>query len=257
MVEGGATRSLRTSIVAASVCAWLAAALPAFAQASGQVPAAAGTVQAQTPAQGAAPATAQDDPLQVTNVGGHWELNWQQSDKPPEAAVRPGDEGEGPEGGRGSRGGPPPGGGMGGMGGGRMGGRGGMGRGERAGADDPSAREEMREALETARTLLIVEHPDRVTITNEKGAVRKLAVTPGDTKVKEDLGGGRSVERRTRWDGRKLVTEAVYSGGTKVTETFEKVAEGLQLIVTTKVENKRMGRPLELKRVYDQALEAK
>jgi hypothetical protein len=247
MVEGGATRSVRASIVAASACAWLAAGLPAFAQASGQAPATPGAVQAQVPAQGSAGAatvTGQDDQLQVTNVGGHWELNWQKSDKPPEAATRPGGEGEGPEGGRGSRGGPPPGGGMGGMGGGRMGGRGGMGRGERGGADNPSAREEMREALETSRTLLIVEHPDRVTITNEKGTVRKLAVTPGDTKVKEELSGGRSVERRTHWDGRKLVTEAVYSGGTRVTETFEKVAEGLQLIVTTNVENKRMGRPL-------------
>lgn len=216
-----------------------------------QAPAATQAPPAQPQAAGQPPQN--ESPAQVTNVGGRWELNWRQSDKPPDNVGQQG-RGEPGEGGGGGRRG---GGGGGGMGG-RMGRGGGMmgrgGEGGRGGRVDESARESMREMLQAPRTLLIVEHPDHVTITDENGQVEKLE--PNGQKVEVERA-GKQTQETTHWDGRTLVSETTLSDGTKVTRTFQKAAEGLQLIVTTKVENSRVGRPIELKRVYDQALEDK
>jgi hypothetical protein len=51
------------------------------------------------------------------------------------------------------------------------------------------------------------------------------------------------------------VTEVDLSDGTKISQTYEKAAEGLQLVVTTKIDHSKSGAPREFKRVYDQALE--
>jgi hypothetical protein len=127
----------------------------------------------------------------------------------------------------------------------------GRGAGDRAGRGGASA-DQVREFLEAPRTLVIVEHPDHVSITDETGRVEKLVVN--GTKAKEERG-GQSIERRTRWDGRTLVSEIQLADGTKLTQTYQKVAEGLQLVVTTKIENSRLSGAREFKRVYDQALQ--
>jgi len=199
------------------------------------------------------PASFQDqaDTSQVTNVGGRWELNWRLSDRLPDNAGAPG-RGEPPPSGGGRQGG---GGGMGGMGGG-MGGRGGSGGrggGGRGGEGQGGVTaEQVREILQAQRLLLIVEHPDHLSLTDENGRVQKF-VANGET-VKEERGGQR-FERRTHWEGRKLVTAVTLADGTKVVQTYEKVAEGLQLVVMTKVENSRFGAARDFKRVYDQALQ--
>jgi hypothetical protein len=134
----------------------------------------------------------------VTKVGGRWELNWRLSDKLPEQAGAPGrgDEGQGGGGGRHGGGG---GGGYGGYGGGMgrgMGGRGGGGHGEGRGEGRGNAvtAEQVRDILQAQRTLVIVEHPDHVSITDENGQVQKF-VTNGE-KIKEERN-GQSFERRT------------------------------------------------------------
>ena len=137
--------------------------------------------------------------------------------------------------------------GRGGMGG--HGGRGGEGRGGERGA---ATAEQVRAFLQSQRTLVIVEHADHVSITDENGQVQKL-VTNGE-KVKDERE-GESFERRTRWDGRTLVTEIALSDGVRITQTYQKVAEGLQLVITTKLENSKFSGPREFKRVYDQALQ--
>jgi hypothetical protein len=220
-------------------------------------------VRAQTPTppppapSASAAAAGQEEAGPVTNVGGKWELNWRQSDRTPEVSEPGrGERGEGGGGRRGGGGGGGRGGGMGGRGG-MMGAPGGMGRGGE-GRSAPSAEtiDQMRDFMNAARTLVIVEHPDRVSITDESGQVQKL-VTNGEKQ--KDERGGKSFERTTRWDGRTLITEIALAGGMKITQTFQKVAEGLQLVVTTKIEGKGMpgGASRELKRVYDQALESK
>jgi hypothetical protein len=112
--------------------------------------------------------------------------------------------------------------------------------------------EQVREILQAQRVLIIVEHPEYVSLTDESGRVQKFA-TNGE-KVKEERD-GQSYERRTRWEGRKLVTEVTLADGTRVVQTYEKVAEGLQLVVLTKVDNSRFGAARDFKRVYDQALQ--
>ena len=202
------------------------------------------------------PPAAQGEASAVTNVGGRWELNWRLSDKLPDQAGAPGRGDQGDEGGRGGRQGGGGGGGIPGMGG--LGGRGGMGGGGRGGGRGGEGRGgavdagQLRELLQAQRTLLIVEHPDHVSITDENGRVQTL-VASGE-KVKDERA-GQSFERRTHWDGRKLVTEVALSDGTKISQTYEKVAEGLQLVVVTKVEHSKLGGNREFKRVYDQALE--
>jgi hypothetical protein len=185
--------------------------------------------------------------MPAPNLAGRWELNVQASDPPRADAVSPGEGGEDRRGG-GGRGGGGRGGGMGGRGGG-MGG-GGMGGG--GSKESETAREEMRRVLEAPRVLLIVQHDATLSLTDEQGRVTSLK--PDGTKIKEQSA-GTTIERTTRWDGRSLVTTTKLSSGAKVTQTFTKIAEGLQLVVSTKLEGGRMGNPMEFKRVYDQAFQ--
>ena len=195
-------------------------------------------------------------PSSVPNLAGRWELNVQASDPPPGAMGAPGEGDEGRRGGGspGGRGGGGAGGGMG-RGGGGRGGRGGMGgdTGRGGGSQESSAaREEMSRVLEAPRLLLIVQHEASLSLTDEEGRV--LSLKPDGTKVKEQRAGS-TTERTTRWDGRSLVISMKLGSGAKVTQTFTKISDGLQLLVVTKVEGGRTPGPMEIKRVYDQALQ--
>jgi hypothetical protein len=194
---------------------------------------------------------------QAPNLAGRWELNAQASDpQPSDTPPSGGGEGGGRRGGGGGGGGRGGGGGMGGrggggMGGGGMGGRGGMGGGGGS-EESTAAREEMRRALEAPRVLLIVQHETALSLTDEEGRV--VSLKPDGAKVKEEEAGA-TIERTTKWDGRSLVTVTKLTNGAKVTQTFTKIAEGLQLVVVTKIEGGRRPTPLEIKRVYDQPLQ--
>jgi hypothetical protein len=220
------------AFAALAVCALTLVATRAVAQGTGaatqQPPPAAAQAAAAPPATSTMPA----------DLSGHWELNVQQSERPGQAAGAPGEGGEG----RGGYGG----------GGGGRGGYGGGGRG--SGGESETTREQMRQVMQAARTLLIVQHANDLSITDDEGRV--VTLKPDGNKVKEQQGGG-NLERKTKWDGRSLVTEMKLEGGTKVTQTYTKVDEGLQLIVSTKVEGGRIPRAMEFKRVYDQALQSK
>jgi flagellar hook assembly protein FlgD len=116
-----------------------------------------------------------------------------------------------------------------------------------------ASREQMRALLAAPKTLVIVQHPDSISLTDDEGRI--VVLKPDGNKEKQTFEGA-TVERKTRWDGRSLVTEVKLDGGMKVTQTYVKAAEGLQLIVTTRAEGGPMGRTVELKRVYDQALDS-
>jgi hypothetical protein len=187
-------------------------------------------------------------PLPPPQLAGRWELNVQASDPPPsEMAAR----GEGNEDRRGS------GGGMGGRSGGMgrrggMSGRSGMG-GETARPEESNAvRQEMERVIEAPRVLIIVQHEADLNLTDDQGRVSVLK--PDGVKVTEQQAGA-SIDRTTKWDDRSLVTTTKLSNGVKVTQTYTKVAEGLQLVVTTRIEGGRWRNPVEFKRVYDQALQ--
>ena len=194
-----------------------------------------------------------DEAPPITNVGGRWELNWRLSDKLPEKPAHRGVA---------SPVTPPAGGGI------RVVVAGpreaacpaaaawaataAVGARAAAASEGRATAEQVRAFLQSQRTLVIVEHADHVSITDENGQVQKL-VTNGE-KVKDERE-GESFERRTRWDGRTLVTEIALSDGVRITQTYQKVAEGLQLVITTKLENSKFSGPREFKRVYDQALQ--
>jgi hypothetical protein len=198
-----------------------------------------------------APAGAQltPPPLPPPQLSGRWELNVQASDPAPsETAAR----GEGTEDRRGG------GGGMGGRGGGMgrrggMSGRSGMGGGEAAKPEESAAaRQEMERVIEAPRFLIIVQHEADLNLTDDQGHVTVLK--PDGVKVSEQQAGA-SIDRTTKWDDRSLVTTTKLSNGVKVTQTYTKISEGLQLVVTTRIEGGRRPNPVEFKRVYDQALQ--
>jgi hypothetical protein len=239
----------RIAALALPALAWLMAASLAVAQVQ-QAPAGA---QATPP------------PLPPPQLAGQWDLNVQASDPTPvrEPQQGEGEQGRGSQGDQGDQGGGGDRGGRGGYGGyGGYGGSGGYGghRGpdshiDRTSSKQPDSeavRQQIERALAAPRFLIIVQHPGRLSLTDDEGRVTTLK--PDGTKVAEQQAGG-SVERTTAWNDRALVTTLKLANGAKVTQTFTKVFDGLQLVVVTRIEGGRLPSPIELKRVYDQALQ--
>lgn len=170
-------------------------------------------------------------------IVGAWVLNKDLSDQPPAPPEGGGDRergrGRGPGGGPG--GGGPGGGGFGG-GGGRGGGGGFGGGGGRGGPGGGRGmdREEMerrmnavRDVVMPAERLTITSTDSMVIVTTGDGRTTRLATD--NSKIKE-IGSG--IERKTRWDGEKLVTEISGLGRGKATETYAIDPDTHQLIVT-------------------------
>jgi hypothetical protein len=99
----------------------------------------------------------------------------------------------------------------------------------------------------------IMNPPDRLTITQTE---RMVIMTTGDGRttrlsidgkaIKDD---STKIERKTKWEGGKLVSEISHLGPGKITETYWADPEHRQLRVTVQVENAR--RPMTVNRVYD------
>ena len=177
-------------------------------------------------------------------VVGAWTLKTSLSDHPP--APPDGADPEGRRRDRGGRGGGAPGGpggpggGMGRGGGGRGGGgRGGFGGGQ-GGRGNP---EEMRRRMDAMRDLL--EAPERMTIVRTDSMViittgdgRTTRLATDNSKVKDESTG---IERRTRWEGEKLVSEISGAMGGKLIETFELAPDTDRLVVTLSPEGRLRG----------------
>jgi hypothetical protein len=173
------------------------------------------------------------------SIAGAWTLNKDLSDKPQSGRT---DE----NGGR-RRGGGGGGGGMGrggGMRGGGMG-RGGMGRGGSP-EDAQRMRDAMRDVMNPPDRLTIVQTESMVVITTGDGRVTRLA--PDGKKIKDD---NTKIERKTKWDAGKLVSEVSGLGSGKITETYAIDREHRQLLVTVAMDNSRMPQPMTQHRVYD------
>ena len=63
---------------------------------------------------------------------------------------------------------------------------------------------------------------------------------------------GQQQQSTAKWNGKKLVIETKTDRGT-ITETYELKSGGKELEVNTKVEGGRMGRAVNVKRIYDPA----
>jgi hypothetical protein len=163
-------------------------------------------------------------------IAGAWTLNKDLSDQPPARGDQrdQGDSGRGSRaGGGGRRGG-------GGFGGGRgMGRGGGMGRAAGMNPEDMARmRDAIRDLTNPSDHLTIVETNSMIVITSADGRTMRLA--PDGKKIKDD---NTHVERKTKWDGGKLVTEISGLGPAgKATQTIAADAENHQLRIVVQME---------------------
>jgi hypothetical protein len=174
------------------------------------------------------------------SLTGAWTLNKDLSDKPPSA-------GEGREGSEGRRSGGSGGGHRGGFGGGGFGGgNGGGGRSTdgRNPEDVQRQRNALRDELQPAEHLTITETGALVIMTAGDGRTTRMSVD--GKKIKDE---STNVERRTKRDGGKLVSEITGLGNGKITETYSVDDEHKQLHVLLEIEGSK--RKATTSRVYD------
>lgn len=179
-------------------------------------------------------------PQPAISLAGGWTLNKDLSDQPMDGG---GDRGEPPRGGRaggGHRGGFG-GGGRGGLGGGGYGRRGGMDREEMA-----RMRDAMRDIMSGPEHLVITQTPSMIVITAPDGRTTRLS--PDGTKVKDD---STKVERTTKWDGDKLVTQIRGLGRSSITESYALDSEHHQLRRMLQIEGGQGGQPRTITYIYD------
>ena len=178
------------------------------------------------------------------SIAGAWTLNKDLSDKPADRGDR-GDNARGNGGGYGGggrrRGG--------GFGGGGYGGRGG-GYGGGQPQMDPESAQRMREAMRGIVTpsdkITITQSDSMVVITDADGRTTRLSAD--GKKIKDENTG---IERKTKWDTGKLVSEVSGPGGMKVTQTYALNPELHQLRLTTQIEGGRSGQARTVSTVYD------
>jgi hypothetical protein len=191
--------------------------------------------------------TGAQTPAPPPTIGGAWTLNKELSDAPPRGD-RGGDDGTARgDGGRRGYGG---GGGRGGFGGRRMGGGGGrMGSAPPANPEETARkRDAMRDIMEPSDRLTIVQTESMVLITGADGRTTRLSLD--GKKIKDENTG---VERKTRWDSGKLVSEIGGLGPGKMTQTFAVDPESHQLRVSVQMEGGRSRQPRTIAHVYDAA----
>ena len=178
------------------------------------------------------------------SIAGGWTLNADQSDR---QSDRDGDRSAGRRddggGGYGRRGGGRRGFGGGGFGGGR----GGYGRGTPENAEEMARRRDaMRDIINPPNHLVVTQTDSMVVMTGPDGRTTRLS--PDGKKVKDENTG---IERRTRWDAGKLVSEISGAGGMKLTETYALVPETHQLRISVQIEGGRGGQARTVTDVYD------
>jgi hypothetical protein len=177
---------------------------------------------------------------------GTWALNKELSDQPPSTRESGEPRGQERHGGGYGRGG-----GMhGGFGGGGMG-RGGYGGGGGRAAMDPEAAARMREAMRD-----IVDPPDRLTIVQTESMIsitgpdgRTTRLSPDGKKIKDDNTG---IERKTKWDAGKLVSEISGASQGKITQSFSLDPEHHQLKIVAVLQG-RDNQQRTITHVYDPA----
>jgi len=168
-------------------------------------------------------------------IAGAWTLNNDLSDQPGRDQRDDGTDSGRRGGGRGPGGGGRRGGG--GFGGGGWGGRGGgRGAGATMNPDDMARlRDAMRDLTSPPSHLTIVETDSMIVMTSADGRTTRLA--PDGKKVKDDNTG---IERKTKWDGEKLVTEISGLGPMgKATQTIAADPENHQLRIVLQMEGGR------------------
>jgi hypothetical protein len=189
----------------------------------------------------------------AASLAGGWTRNADLSDAPAARGQQSDDRAANGNGGSGGGGGGRRRGGGGGFGGGGFG-RGGGGGGGRgaggAGATNPEDAARMREAMRDITNpsdhLVITQTESMVVLTTADGRTTRLS--PDGKKIKDE---NTKIERKTKWDGGKLVTEINGLGRGKMTQTFAVDPEGKQLRLTVVMDGGSSGQPRTVTQVYD------
>ncbi len=170
---------------------------------------------------------------------GAWTLNRDLTDKPD---VREPGDARGERRGRGD--------GFGRRGGMRGGfGTGGRGGDARGGVDRDAVtrvRDAMRDIMNPPDHLTIVDAGSMVVLTGPDGRTTRLA--PDGRKIRDENTG---IERKTRWENGKLVSEISGAVPGKMIETFEVNPERHQLTITLQMDGGGSGEPRHITHVYD------
>ena len=132
-------------------------------------------------------------------------------------------------------------------------GRGGGGGG-RGGGNTPAAnpddvarqRDAMRDVTNPPDHYVITQTDSMIVLTAPDGRTTRLS--PDGKKVKDD---NTKVERKTKWDGGKLVSEINGLGPSKMTQTFAVDPESHQLRITVQVEGNGRAEARSFTHVYD------
>jgi hypothetical protein len=185
-------------------------------------------------------------PADRTPLGGLWTLNKDLSDQAAGGDSSSQGDTDRPSGDNG--GGRRRGGGM-----GRGGYGGGMGRGGYGGGSSPASnpeemarmRDAIRDIMSPPTHLTIVQTDSMVILTGPDGRTTRLSFD--GKKVKDE---NTKVERKTKWDGGKLVSEISGVGPGKMTQTFAIDPEHHQLRISVVAEGGR-GQPRNTSSVYD------
>jgi hypothetical protein len=205
-------------------------------------------------AQDKAPAAQDKAAAAGSPIAGGWTRNADLSDSPSERGQGD-DSGQGRGNGGSSGGGHRRGGGGGygggGYGGGGYGRGGGMGRGGGNGApamnpeDAARMRDAMHDITNPSDHLVITQTESMIVLTGADGHTTRLS--PDGKKIKDD---NTKIERKTKWDAGKLVTEINGLGSGKITQTLAVDAEHKQLRLTVVMDGGHSGQRT-LTQVYD------
>ena len=126
----------------------------------------------------------------------------------------------------------------------------GRGGGGDAGRGNPEEmmrmRDAMRDVISPSDHLTITQSETMIVLTGADGRTTRLS--PDGKKIKDD---NTKVERKTKWDGGKLVSEINGLGQGKMTQTFAVDPDAKQLRITLVTEGGRSNQPRTVTHVYD------
>ncbi len=107
-------------------------------------------------------------------------------------------------------------------------------------------RDAMRDITNPSDHLIITQTESMVVVTGADGRTTRLS--PDGKKIKDD---NTKIERKTKWDGGKLVSEISGLGPGKQTQTFAVDPERKQLRITVVMDGGRSGQPRTITHIYD------
>jgi hypothetical protein len=109
-------------------------------------------------------------------------------------------------------------------------------------------RDAMRDVLDPSDRLTIVQTESMILVTGADGRTTRLSAD--GKKIKDESTG---IERKTKWDGGKLVSEISGLGPRKATQTFSVDPDSKRLRITVEIDGGGSRQPRMVTHVYDRA----